>query len=185
MPVAQLYAVVGDGNVRRNMTQMNNASRPSMVTAKVIDCQSAALFTSALQQVPLDTTVCIVESVTSFLVAAQDSGSIFGTIDPVLTDFANTLGEFCAARNTLQVVVAPPMFRPKPVWYHSHLPQVAQQFSTILMAKKPRNLHLLSSPVCQDLCPDEIHLTPVSGLHFVLHLFDDAHRIVSSIGAKG
>ena len=108
MPVAQLYAVVGDANVRRNMTQMNIASREAMGTAKVIDCSALSDFAEALRSVPSDTTVCLVQCLTSFLASAKDGGTIFGTVDPVLSDFVAILREFCAAHRSLQVVVAPP-----------------------------------------------------------------------------
>ena len=39
---------------------------------------------------------------------------------------------------------------------------------------KVPNLVLLPSFSSQDLMPDGIFLTPVSGLHYVLHLFDQA-----------
>ena len=115
MPVTQLYAVVGDGNVRRNMTTMNIASRPSMSTAKVIDCQSFDQFPAALGDVPADATVLIVQSLTSFLCACPDTGSIYSTIDPLLTEFSNQLREYCSRRATLLVAVSPPAYQSTPV----------------------------------------------------------------------
>ena len=185
MPVPQLYTVIGDANVRRNMTAMNVASREAMTTARVIDCSDLASFAQALQQVSQDTTVCLVQCLTSFLVAANDAGTIFGTVDPVIGEFSNQLRGFSASRGNLQVLVAPPMYRPFPVWYRNHLPEVAQQFSSLMSANRSRNLHLLTSSVVQDLLPDGLHLTPVAGLHYLLHLFDDAHRILTSLTSKG
>ena len=43
-----------------------------------------------------------------------------------------------------------------------------------MSAQQPGNLHLLPSFVSQDLQPDGRHLTPVSGLHYILHLFDQS-----------
>ena len=182
---AQLYTVVGDTNVRRNMTTMNVASRVAMTNAKVIDCLTLSRFAETLNSVSADTTVCIVQCLTSFLVACQDTGSIFGTIDPALAEFAEVLRQYCASRPTLSVSVAPPLYRSSPSWYRTSLPQIAQQFSTVLTSKQPRNLHLLASHVSQDLCPDGVHLTPVSGLHYVLHLFDDTQRVLNSSAASG
>ena len=70
MPISQIFTVVGDANVRRNMTAMNIASRPSMSTAKVVDCDAAVNLVPALASVSEDTTVCIVQCITSFLVSA-------------------------------------------------------------------------------------------------------------------
>ena len=185
MPPAQLYTVIGDSNVRRNMTTMNAASRESMSTAKIIDCIAIATLAQALRDVSADTTVLLIQCLTSFLVSCEDTGSIFGTIDPILGEFNTLVRGFANSRQALHVLVAPPMYRQSPSWYRRHLPEVAHQFSSILTASKPKNLHLLSSSVVQDLCADGVHLTPISGLHYLLHLFDDAHRILSSISAKG
>ena len=185
MPPAQLIAVIGDDNVRRNMTVMNRSSRPLMETAKVIDCHTSATLRQALKDVPQEVTGCIIQSVSSIIAAAADAGSVFSTIDPVLTEFSATISEFCSAKASLQVLVAPPMFRTSPCWYRRGLPEISHQFSLILSANRPRNLHLLSGPTTQDLSEDGYHLTPVSGLHYVLHLFDDAQRFLNLIGARG
>ena len=185
MPVVHLFTVVGDGNVRRNMTNMNIASRVAMGSAKVIDCSAMSDFAQALREVSADTTVCIVQSVTSFLVACEDAGTIFASIDPLLAEFNTQLRSFASSRPTVQVMVAPPMFRPRPVWYQRHLPEVAAQFSAVLSNKCPRNVHLMASSIAQDLCPDGLHLTPVSGLHYIIHLFDDAQRLLDAATAKG
>ena len=48
-----------------------------------------------------------------------------------------------------------------------------------LSANLSPNLIILPSFVSQDLMPDGIHLTPVSGLHFVLHLFDQTDTLLA------
>ena len=77
------------------------------------------------------------------------------------------------------------MFRTSPVWYRQGLPQIAHQFSSVMSTTRPRNLHLLASAVTQTLVADGVHLDPVAGLHYVLHLFDDAQHVISAIGPKG
>ena len=185
MAAVHLYSVVGDGNVRRNMTTMNSASRASMTSARIIDCTALNSLQQALAGVTNDTTVVIIQSLTSFLVDCNDTGSVYGTVDPVLTEFAGLVRDFCSSRSAVQVVVAPPLYRPMPAWYRHHMPEIACQFSKVLSRDQPRNLHLMVSPAFQDLCPDGVHLTPVSGLHYVLHLFDEAQRLVEAIGARG
>ena len=71
-----------------------------------------------------------------------------------------------------QVFIVPPLYRHQPSWYHRNLSQVASRFSQSLGSTPAQNLHLLPSFNCQDLCPDGVHLTPVSGLHYVIHIFD-------------
>ena len=75
--------------------------------------------------------------------------------------------------------MAPPLFRSRPSWYQAGLAQIASRFSTVLWTKPPANLFLLPSFICQDLSPDGIHLTAVSGLHYVLHLFDQAQAVLT------
>ena len=43
-----------------------------------------------------------------------------------------------------------------------------------MTSDRPANLFLIPSPVRQELAPDGINLTPVAGLHYVIHLF---HRV--------
>ena len=68
------------------------------------------------------------------------------------------------------------MFRTQPSWYHNHLPEIASNFSKIFTRDKPLNLFILSSFINQGLLDDGANLTPVSGLHYLLHLFDESER---------
>ena len=164
---------------------MSMASRESMASSVIIDCSKMSDLVPSLRNLQSDVNVCIIQSITSFLTAAVDTGSVFGTIDPILGEFSARMSEFCAAKPAIQVFVAPPMFRPHPAWYRCAMPEIAHQFSSILTARKPRNLHLLTSPAHQTLVQDGIHLDPVSGLHYVIHLFDDADKILKALGSKG
>ena len=181
----QLFTLIGDANVRRNMTTMNAASRECMASAKVVDCKELSSLAQCLRDISSDTTVCLIQSVTAFLVSTPFSGTVFGSIDPILTDFAQQIREFCTARPSVQVFIGPPMYQFVPFWYRRNMPAVVQQFATILSAQRTRNLSLLSSPVSQELCDDGIHLTPVSGLHYLLNLFDEAQRLILASTSKG
>ena len=77
------------------------------------------------------------------------------------------------------MLVAPPLYRARPYWYQKGLPQIASRFSMALSAHQPANLIILPSFVSQDLQPDGQHLSPVSGLHYVLHLFDQSEASVA------
>ena len=73
------------------------------------------------------------------------------------------------------MLLAPPLYRHRPIWYQNGLTQVAARFSSTFAAKNlPPNLHLLPSFNSQDLLQDGVFLNPVSGLHYVLHIFDQA-----------
>ena len=76
------------------------------------------------------------------------------------------------------------MFRQQPYWYQRGLTQIATRFSSIF-ANSPPNLSLLPSFPSQDLLPDGRFLTPVAGLHFVLHLFDQTSLLIKTNAASG
>ena len=57
-------------------------------------------------------------------------------------------------------------------------------FSQIMSSDKPENFHLLPSFATPDFDQDGVHLTPYSGLEFVLGLFDGAQSIIDSLGSE-
>ena len=87
---------------------------------------------------------------------------------------------FSSFHSFFQVVVAPPLFRTQPHWYSRHLSQVASRFSASMSSIKVNNLFLLPSFCSQDLMPDGAFLTPVSGLHYILHVFDQTHAVLET-----
>ena len=80
---------------------------------------------------------------------------------------------------TFQIVVVPPLYRDHPAWYQQNLSQVAARFSPTMIAGKAKNIHLIPSFSHQELLPDGVHLTPVSGLHYVIHLFDQSEIAIA------
>ena len=99
----RLFSVIGDANVRRNMTTLNVASRASMKSAQVIDCVQMSTLDSALLEVRAESEVLILASITEFLLGNGNTGTLASTVDPVLTSFAAAIHRFCASRQTLQV----------------------------------------------------------------------------------
>ena len=83
-----------------------------------------------------------------------------------------------------QVFVAPPLYRRHPLWFNQNLAQIATRFSTSMTAITARNLNLLPSFISQDLLPDGVFLTPVSGLHYVLHVFDQTQSMLDAMGSS-
>ena len=82
-------------------------------------------------------------------------------------------------------MVAPPLYRNQPFWYQRGLTQIASRFSLTFSEGKPDNLFLLPSFNCQDLLPDGAFLNPVSGLHYVLHLFDSSEAALDIMASSG
>ena len=184
MSVTRLFTVIGDANVRRNMTGLNMASRDAMKTSQLISCDDLLSLDQALCAVRPESSVCIISAITNMLLAADDTGTIASSIESVLTSFKTKVVALCSSRPTLQVVVAPPLFRLRPMWYPKSLPQISGLFSTMLSNDVPQNLHLLASFCSQDLLPDGVYLSPVSGLHFVLHLFDQTENILRLVSSN-
>ena len=98
-----LFSIVGDSNVRRNMTGLTMASREVMKTSQIIDCGSLSSLDAALGEVRKESNVCIVATITDFLLTSGDCGTISSAVDPVLDSFRGKLTAFCNARQDLQV----------------------------------------------------------------------------------
>ena len=103
MSISRVFSIIGDANVRRNMTGLNIASREVMKTAQVIDCVLMSTLDTALKEVRAETEFLIIASMTDFIVAGGDCGTIFSSIDPVLGTFVTKICNYCAYRPNLQV----------------------------------------------------------------------------------
>ena len=71
------------------------------------------------------------------------------------------------------------MYRTSPIWYRDALPDILCQFSQIYnkLEERPHNLLQLSSFSKIQLEADGVHLTPFSGMSYILHLFDTAQEV--------
>jgi hypothetical protein len=177
-----LLTLVGDSNVKRQLTSLNTQSRASLTDYQLISFTKMTELSSALQGVREESNICIVAVLTEALIESPDTGSLLSTVDPVMNEFRDVLRNFASSRTSLAVMVAPPLFRPSPYWYKAGLPQIAKRFSECLSKERPKNLMLLSSFISQDLMPDRVHLTPVSGLHYLLHLVDESESLIRRHG---
>ena len=70
--MAPLFSIIGDGNVRRNMTGLNIASRETMKTAQVIDYVAPGSLDNAFKEIRPDSTVCIIAALTDLLLSGGD-----------------------------------------------------------------------------------------------------------------
>ena len=102
MSVSRLFSIVGDANVRRHMTGLNIASRPSMKSAQIIDVNGASLDPS-LSEIRNESNVCIIAAVTNFLLIGGDAGTVAASVDPALTTLRDKIFGLCQSRPTLQV----------------------------------------------------------------------------------
>ena len=101
--MSRLISIIGDGNVKRNMTGLNIASRENMKKAQVIDYVAPNSFDDAFREIREESTVCIIAATTDLLLSGGDTGTIYSTIDPILAAFRNKVFNLCTTRPTLEV----------------------------------------------------------------------------------
>ena len=178
MSVTNIYSIIGDSNIRRNVTAMNIASRQALATCQVIDCPQLNNLEGALASVRDTSTVCVVSAISELLVHCEDRGSVQASVEHVMTSLAGKLGILCRARSGLSVMLAPPMYRTTPLWYRQHLAELANVFSEVFSRDKPANLFLLPSFINQDILDDGYHLNPVAGLYYLIHLIDESEKLL-------
>lgn len=112
MSISRVYTIIGDANVRRNMTALNVASREVMKKAEVIDCVQLTTLDSALSKVRVESSILIVASVTEFLLSGGDCGSIASSIDHILTSFVAKVTSFCSSHQAMKVHINVSYIRP-------------------------------------------------------------------------
>ena len=103
MSLSRLFTIIGDNNVKRNMTGLNIASREAMKSSQVIDCFATSTFDAALSEVRAETSVLIVATLTEFILSNGFCGTVHSSIDPVLSAFVTKISGFCAFRPHVQV----------------------------------------------------------------------------------
>ena len=100
---SRMFSIVGDSNVVDNMTSFNTASREVMKSAQVIDYLGVDSIDTALQQVRPESAICIIAAFTDILVSAGDCGTIFASIDPILSSLYASISNFSTSHPLLQV----------------------------------------------------------------------------------
>ena len=99
---ARLFTIIGDANVRRNLTGLNIGSREAMKTAQVIDYLGNCPIDQALSEVRLESSACVVAGITDFILASGDCGTINASVDPALLSLFTSLSSFSISRPALQ-----------------------------------------------------------------------------------
>ena len=175
-----VFSIIGDSNVKRNISKTNARACPQMSGAQFLQCGRLQLFEESLRSIRKESNVCIVSCVTNFLTSSEEEPMVSRRIEPILEEFCSVLSDACASMPGVSFLVAPPMYRKSPVWYREGLPEVLTRFSGF-MRDKPATLHLLPSFATPEYDPDGIHLTPYSGLEFMIHLFDSSLSTLAAL----
>ena len=181
--MAFLFSIVGDSNITRHMSPLNCRDRPLMSGAQLIPCGRMVTLAESLKSVRIESNVVLLSCLTNFITRAVDISSTVGVqVEPILSQFLGLVQVVCLERSETAFLVCPPMYRTTPMWYRDAMPEILQKFSEV-MKSRPQNLLLMPSFPRPSLESDGVHLTAYSGLEFVVHMFDNAIEIVSSINA--
>lgn len=176
-----MYSLVGDSNISRNIGRMSRRASSAIKNCQVIPCGVLEVFESSLDQVQIESNVCIVSCITNFIASVSGSETLSQRVDPVLQKVARILCEACVKAPSRSFMVSPPMYRTSPIWYRDGLPEILTLTSSIFMENKPKNLHLLPSFPTPEFDSDGVHLSPFSGLEFVVSLFDYSDELLDNL----
>ena len=187
-PKLKSISILGDSNVKRAMSPSNISGRAVLSDAQVVPSGGRlSALSAALESVRLESDACIVASVTNILTGTVGSSISAGVrVEKPLIEFFKKIADYCCIRPDIQVFVMPPMYRTTPVWYREGMSEVMLKFSSVAsgLKQRPYNLHLLASFPRPVLEQDGVHLTPYSGMEFILHLLADAERIMTNMSAS-
>jgi hypothetical protein len=182
-----VFSIVGDSNVRTHMNPTNVRDRPLMSAAQVIFCTKLAVFVQSMRSIKPEATVCILSCITNFLTDSSDSSSSAALrVGQAMDDFFARVVEFCTAHPGRRFFICPPMYRTTPLWYRDGLSEILTRFSASYAsaAVKAKNLHAMPGFPSPSLEKDGVHLTAYSGLEFVLHLFDSAKILLTTLSSS-
>ena len=91
MSISRLFTILGDANVKDNMTALNMASREVMKKAQIIPCPAMSNLGLALYGVRDESNVFIFAGVTQLILSTEECNTIYATIDPVLASIREEL----------------------------------------------------------------------------------------------
>ena len=183
------FALLGDSNISPHINKTSCRANPSLKSAQVLSCGYMGIFAETLAKVRPDVNVCIIACLTNFLTSANApsaASTVCQRVEPVLQQVRVLLLELCDSMPERMYLISPPMYRVTPLWYREGLPEILSLFSQTFgpSSDRPPTLHLLPSFATPDFGADGVHLTPFSGLEYVLHLFDSSLELFSMLEAS-
>ena len=81
------FTIVGDSNIKRNVTKTNTRACPQLSGAQVLSCQKIELLDEVLGRVRKESTICILSCITNFLTSSEEDSMVYKRIEPVLDEF--------------------------------------------------------------------------------------------------
>ena len=88
--------MIGDSNVKRNISKTNSRACPQMSGCQVLYCQKFELLDEVLSRVRDTSDVCIVACITNFLTASEEDPMVSKRVEPVIELFlCSYSSEYC------------------------------------------------------------------------------------------
>lgn len=185
MSVSRCFSIIGDSNVRRNISKNSCKANPLLKSTQVVLCGSIELFSESLSQVRAESNVCVVACLSNFISdSAAVPVSLSQRVTPVLHDIHEKVTQACEQNPDRMYLLLPPMFRSSPVWYREGLPEILSLFSQQMFEDKPSNLGILPSFTTPEYVSDGVHLNPTSGFEYVLHLLDASETYITELNSE-
>ena len=178
MSQVRVYSLIGDANVRGYINKTTCRANPSIGAAQLLSCCQLEIFPDSLKEVRSQSTVCIIGCLTNFITSCEGPSSITQRVQPLLQDFRDAVVASCEANPSREYLIAPPMYRSRPVWYREGLPEILSMFSQHLSRDVPPTLRILPSFSTPEYQNDGVSLTSYAGLEYVLHLFDSTQDLL-------
>ena len=182
--MSAVFSLLGDSNIAGHVNKTSVRANPQLKATQVLQCGHFGILSETLAKVRKETTVVILACLTNFISSAEGPPTVSHRVEPVLQSIRSILLEFCGASEARMMFISPPMYRTNPTWYREGLPEILSLFSQVFSQERPDNLRLLPSFSTPAFEADGVHLTPFSGLEFILHLFDASEVVLSSLDAS-
>ena len=180
MAQSRVFTLLGDSNVKRNVTKTNTRALPQLVGSQILTCMKLELLDEVLGQLRKESNVCVVSCVTNFLTSSEEDAKVVRRIKPVLNEFTTILGAVCVANPQTSFLVSPPMYRQSLLWYRESMPEILTKFSSFFK-ERPANVFLLPSFPTPEFEKDGIHLNAYSGLEYLIHMFDSPNALLDGL----
>ena len=93
--MSHVFSIVGDSNIKRNMTRLNRRASPLMADAQVLSCSSLASLSDSIAAVRDSSTVVVFSCISNFISDASDSDSsdVSVRVEPVLDEFRDLIDQ--------------------------------------------------------------------------------------------
>ena len=76
MAQIRVFSIIGDSNVKRNVTQTNSRACPQLKGCQVLTCHKVQLLDEAVGQLRPESNVCLLACITNFLISSEEDSMV-------------------------------------------------------------------------------------------------------------